>query len=450
MDRTIEFLGEQFEWEDDYTGDFQSQGVLWDSRSLLQFIKDELSFWQGVIRPLKEVEKTFPYARQILSGLKHFERSVGQLPTSEISENAELDSLYSNLKKFYKDSHVPLKNSIFSWFLKELSESEPIKAIYCLEVWLGDSASLEKLPAEEIWSALMRLKDHDFLTSIGKEKTEEESSSLVGLRARVSYLMQDQQRFQEDNIELKKAWKEHKIDEGESLLSARKNLSLEGNKAIERLVSRLEEIEGSWKKLKSDMANAASALKNEIALDVSRNYWGEKATNHMWMSVFFGFLTCFYFIILGCFVWYLFGQLPVLLGGQSGLLGGDVISLEGVPIFLGYSLDAISPALSSESNLHLYAVQAALGLASSTLIFWVGRLLTRLFLSEHHLRIDAGERVVMMKTYLAFTAKGKMTEKQISLLLAPLFRPTADGIVKDDAAPEFSLAAFLSKSGTSS
>ncbi|RVJ68176.1 hypothetical protein CN167_29365 [Sinorhizobium medicae] len=93
----------------------------------------------------------------------------------------------------------------------------------------------------------------------------------------------------------------------------------------------------------------------------------------------------------------------------------------------------------------VYLVLVTLGVVMSTIIFWAARILTRLFLSEHHLAIDADERAIMTQTYLALTAEGQATENERSIVLGSLFRPTADGIVKDDAAPDFSPASLLSR-----
>jgi hypothetical protein len=66
-------------------------------------------------------------------------------------------------------------------------------------------------------------------------------------------------------------------------------------------------------------------------------------------------------------------------------------------------------------------------------------------MSEHHLAVDSEERATMVKTYLALTEKNAADEKERALVLASLFRPTSDGIVKDDAAPDMSPAALLSR-----
>lgn len=93
----------------------------------------------------------------------------------------------------------------------------------------------------------------------------------------------------------------------------------------------------------------------------------------------------------------------------------------------------------------LYFILASVGIAFTTVLFWSGRIFVRLFFSQHHLSIDAEERAIMAQTYLALTAEGTAGEKERAIVLASLFRPTADGIVKDDAAPEFSPASLISR-----
>ena len=80
---------------------------------------------------------------------------------------------------------------------------------------------------------------------------------------------------------------------------------------------------------------------------------------------------------------------------------------------------------------------------------WALRLVVRMFLSHLHLLTDAGERVVMVQTYLSLLEGDRLTSKEDrQLILQALFRPAADGIVKDEGVP-FSLAEALTRSGKS-
>jgi len=104
---------------------------------------------------------------------------------------------------------------------------------------------------------------------------------------------------------------------------------------------------------------------------------------------------------------------------------------------------------SEEAGAAVHFIIAAGLVALSTITFWIGRLFTKLYLSEHHLEQDAEQRAVMTTTYLALINEGgAAAENDRSAILAQLFRATPDGIVKDDGpADAVSLATLLARLG---
>ncbi|RYG94899.1 MAG: hypothetical protein EON58_15310 [Alphaproteobacteria bacterium] len=93
----------------------------------------------------------------------------------------------------------------------------------------------------------------------------------------------------------------------------------------------------------------------------------------------------------------------------------------------------------------LYIISGA-GLATTAgLLFWVGRLLTKLYLSQHHLRQDAEERAVMTTTYLALTADQAAGDADRQIILSALFRATSDGIIKEDGGLDASIPSLISR-----
>jgi len=80
----------------------------------------------------------------------------------------------------------------------------------------------------------------------------------------------------------------------------------------------------------------------------------------------------------------------------------------------------------------------------STLVLWLIRILVRNYMSQTHLATDSDERVAMVKTYLALMESGKAPADTLGPVLAALFRPASDGIVKDDSMP-LGLAELLTK-----
>jgi Family of unknown function (DUF6161) len=92
----------------------------------------------------------------------------------------------------------------------------------------------------------------------------------------------------------------------------------------------------------------------------------------------------------------------------------------------------VRPAYSDPSfQAHLLAITLPFGVLV-TILFWIGRFLSRLYLSERHLAIDAKLRATMAKTYLALASNQKVDEKDRALVLAPLFRAGNDGLIQED------------------
>ncbi len=79
-----------------------------------------------------------------------------------------------------------------------------------------------------------------------------------------------------------------------------------------------------------------------------------------------------------------------------------------------------------------------------TMFLWTMRILVRTLMTEHHLAIDARSRASMAHTYLALIEQGAASDADRAIVLASLFRPVSDGLVKDDALPAVSPASILS------
>ncbi|WP_370212848.1 DUF6161 domain-containing protein [Roseovarius sp.] len=74
---------------------------------------------------------------------------------------------------------------------------------------------------------------------------------------------------------------------------------------------------------------------------------------------------------------------------------------------------------------------AGLLLAMSVLM-WMARLQYRIHLSERHLALDASEKKAFAETYLALKEGRDVSDDSETIVLASLFRPTQDGIIRDD------------------
>jgi hypothetical protein len=104
------------------------------------------------------------------------------------------------------------------------------------------------------------------------------------------------------------------------------------------------------------------------------------------------------------------------------------------------------------ASFHFELLLASAGtLLYLTMYLWTMRLLVRLYTTEHHLAIDARGRSALTETYLSLTKEGAATDADRAIMLAVIFRPVADGMVKEDGPPAVSPAAMIATlaSGTS-
>jgi hypothetical protein len=143
-------------------------------------------------------------------------------------------------------------------------------------------------------------------------------------------------------------------------------------------------------------------VKQEIALKAPVTYWETKAAEHENQAFGFGIAVIVLMFLCGV---------------------GAFHSLSFVKELVGEG---------GKTNYAGIAVVAVL----VTLVLWMLRLVVRIFLSQQHLGADARERTAMVKTYLALKEAGVAPNNgDLTPVLVALFRPSSDGIVKDEAMP---------------
>lgn len=81
-----------------------------------------------------------------------------------------------------------------------------------------------------------------------------------------------------------------------------------------------------------------------------------------------------------------------------------------------------------------------------SVLMWIARLQYRIHLSERHLALDASEKKAFAETYLALKEGKDVSGGSEAIVLASLFRPTQDGIIRDDeTGMDFSAVALMAK-----
>lgn len=173
--------------------------------------------------------------------------------------------------------------------------------------------------------------------------------------------------------------------------------------------------DGDFEKLvgehKQEMENLRKTFREEIALRAPATYWEDKRKEHERMSKVTGTLS--------------FGGIAC----AAGVLGWLVHDL------LRTAVPNTAPETWRVAMLVLIGLFAV----------WGVRLVVRIFLSHLHLATDAAERVVMARTYLSLLEGDRLASNEDrQLILQALFRPTSDGIVKDEGIPP-SMFEFLTR-----
>lgn len=143
---------------------------------------------------------------------------------------------------------------------------------------------------------------------------------------------------------------------------------------------------------------------NQISLQAPVEYWEAKRKKHEQLA----------------------SKYKTILITSALILIALILSL----IFCDY-LEEIS---TNEINPKIYLL-----LVISTVVLIYFRIVIRLFNSNTHLENDAAERVAMIQTFLALSKDENTSVKNenIVLVLSSIFRPSGDGIVKDETAVGF-------------
>jgi Family of unknown function (DUF6161) len=299
-------------------------------------------------------------------------------------------------------ANIPISSSIRAKIIEEMRSRDPFQAGIALTASMNSLPGMGNYDHFKAVFELIAAENGVGMSAIAATKKELESSL-----ARQSKSFR---KLEQDTISQQNLFEKNQLYHSRSI------------KVLSQYLQRRAMQYGSKKDAEFDKAildfkSTEALFKEHMRLKGPVEYWSKKAADHTKKS----------------------GEYRVYLSWFAGV--GAIVLVGGLYLLSDHAIEVAS----NDKPNAIYLILAALGIVSSTIVFWVARILTRLFLSEHHLAIDSEERSVMAMTYLALTADGKIAESERILVLASLFRPTADGIVKDDAAPDISPGSLISK-----
>lgn len=327
-----------------------------------------------------------------------------------------LPAVQQAMEHAFKAVRMPLSSSPVGRFIADLSSESPITAAAALVTWMNLSGLNFSVFDHVKGATLMAAFD----AGITSKTPAAVKRSLEQLHQRFrDASTKTETETAEQRSEFSRERKRQRDATAKSIRQNRRGIRAFRESERQNNEAALADIRQNADTAISDLRATELLYKEHMRLKGPVEYWSLKATEHRAAART-------YRLILMCF---------------SGAAGAALV------LALYFIASHAIEIATKDKPPAVYLVLVTLGVVMSTIVFWAARILTRLFLSEHHLAIDAEERAIMTQTYLALTAVGQATESERALVLGSLFRPTADGIVKDDAAPDISPASLLSKLG---
>lgn len=349
----------------------------------------EREFWEwlsGIRR------RQFDIGQQLLEKLSKFfapmDQLLSQAPNAQPGPQLKAieGQIASHIESHLNREFVVLSDATEGKFITKLHQDNPWVAAYAAGALMGipiNPAAPESVEGHFLAIAYR----HGYL-----DRTSSERESLQALQADWRELLNESTTTFEATSkqygELSKQYIEQLGAQKTEFEKLKNTIQDEFNALVEKSGKELKDIEKTYDE--------------KLALQASVLYWKKKAISH--------------------------SKAAKKLSWACGIVGAVVAILVGVETFL-----AIGP-LQKLGDLPIW--KTAMLLLTAVIGVWAIRVLVRLLLSNLHLGSEAVERRTMLLTYLALLRRGQgPSEEQRALILQILFRPSATGIVKDDALP---------------
>ena len=303
-----------------------------------------------------------------------------------------LTNLQNNLKSTIErlvinsGSHI-CQHEPDAQFVVELAKSDPTSAAYALEFLIKEkqNANAENVLQTKghLLASFYRqgLSPSEETTNHAFQKaTETWSQELAGYREKYEVLKADYESLKSNNRQANKRWDEKTAGYGDQFAK-----QLENNE--------------------QDLSNLKETYESHMVLEAPVKYWRAKRMQHN----------------------------IAIKHIQKLLIRGSIIAALVIGIAAVLLLPDFHPSETIPwRNLGLFALISTLGL-------WFIRLMVKLLLSNIHLSADAREREVMIQTFMAMMrhkeSRDGVSKEDIAIVLAPIFKPSTSGVIKDEGGP---------------
>lgn len=386
---------------------------LFTAEELQNFMQTEQEFWVWLNSSPVNSQLSQPW-NVISQQLSQIRNQIA--PFGDGTDEGNRRLMEKHLTRAFRNTNIPLSTSPVGEFISELKAESPMVAAAALASWMN-TGGLDISKFEHTKGVMLMAA---FDAGITRKTPAAVKRSLEGLqknlqtaKANTEKEISDQRDIFKRELARQRKAVARSLWQGRRLLAAFRSAK---DAQVDQSLSHLGEQAMSSI---ASIRETDNLYREHMRLKGPVEYWSKKAEAHRTKTLTYRNVLIGFSVIASL----------ALVGGLYWIAGHAIeIATKDKP-----------PAV--------YLVLVTLGVVLTTIVFWAARILTRLFLSEHHLAIDAEERAIMAQTYLALTAEGQATEQERGIVLGSLFRPTADGIVKDDAAPDLSPASLLSRLG---
>ncbi|WP_411819996.1 DUF6161 domain-containing protein [Hyphococcus formosus] len=304
------------------------------------------------------------------------------------------------------EKYVIFPSTPYGEFIQKVKEEHGlISAASAYGFFITDPTEpLRNTQKRDEWIGYMRASD--FLLNRDDKSVEAINASLTSLKNDFSTTYSDQKRKIDDSL--------NNLEKMHDKLERRYKAT---RKIGERAYREFNNKQNALIQEGLDSLEATKrAYSEHMELRASVEYWTTKEVAHIdKASELRVFLVVFFIASIAIILWF----------------SKDVYAL------LGETIEDFSPQTIFIGSISLLCVSITL---------WAGRVMVRMYLSEQHLAIDAKQRATMVRTYLALINESAADKAERNIILKALFRPTTDGIVKDDSAPVISFEGLLNGS----
>lgn len=359
-----------------------------------------------------------------LTGLHHLNQELSNLRNylnNESSIASLLDSIKSKIVSLLDSYPWLLSGSPFKAYVDEIRQKNIRVAanIVALHMNLPSMSNWQEMPINMQAVVEYELYKRNF-TKATKPITSELEQLVSGIRTKLTDFDVEQKELV--SIQTTRL---SDIEAGEEL---RKEQFTASQK------SRTDEWNSDLASTKKQLEGIKSAYDDFMSLQAPAKYWRTKQRKHFRLAIAYAVLTIAFFIGGGFF---LAKQIVDLYKVDAVATSTKSVATAASTAASGATAAlSVIPASISEQTKNVELWKIGFIAIQATLLFWALRVLIRLLLSNIHLENDASERVTMAMTYLALLRRNKVPQNEtINAILMALFRPSGDGIVKDEGVP---------------